>query len=386
MKKKIVFLTGTRADYGKIKSLIKSIYNNRKYKIYILVTGMHLSKKYGSTFEEIQKDFPKIKLNKFVNMKEKDSMDLTLSKTINFINKIFFKIKPDLIMLHGDRLETLAAAIVGNFNKFLVAHIEGGEISGAIDESIRHAVSKLSNIHLVSNQSAKKNLIQMGEFKKNIYVMGSPEVDIMISKKLPSLNMVKKRYAIKFKKYSIFCLHSDTNENRKQTDNNINNCILALKKTNHNYVVIYPNNDKNSDVILNKLLKLKKHKNFKIFPSMRFEYFLSLLKNSSYIIGNSSTVVRETPVYGIPSLNLGYRQKNRGISNNIISCKIKQRSIFTMIKKLSTINRRKQMIFGDGNSSKKFVKILDRKYFWETSKIKSFNKLNFNENHPFTRN
>ena len=386
MKKKIVFLTGTRADYGKIKSLIKSIYNNRKYKIYILVTGMHLSKKYGSTFEEIQKDFPKIKLNKFVNMKEKDSMDLTLSKTINFINKIFFKIKPDLIMLHGDRLETLAAAIVGNFNKFLVAHIEGGEISGAIDESIRHAVSKLSNIHLVSNQSAKKNLIQMGEFKKNIYVMGSPEVDIMISKKLPSLNMVKKRYAIKFKKYSIFCLHSDTNENRKQTDNNINNCILALKKTNHNYVVIYPNNDKNSDVILNKLLKLKKHKNFKIFPSMRFEYFLSLLKNSSYIVGNSSTVVRETPVYGIPSLNLGYRQKNRGISNNIISCKIKQRSIFTMIKKLSTINRRKQMIFGDGNSSKKFVKILDRKYFWETSKIKSFNKLNFNENHPFTRN
>ena len=386
MKKKIVFLTGTRADYGKIKSLIKSIYNNRKYKIYILVTGMHLSKKYGSTFEEIQKDFPKIKLNKFANMKEKDSMDLTLSKTINFINKIFFKIKPDLIMLHGDRLETLAAAIVGNFNKFLVAHIEGGEISGAIDESIRHAVSKLSNIHLVSNQSAKRNLIQMGEFKKNIYVMGSPEVDIMISKKLPSLNMVKKRYAIEFKKYSIFCLHSDTNENRKQTDNNINNCILALKKTNHNYVVIYPNNDINSDVILNKLLKLKKHKNFKIFPSMRFEYFLSLLKNSSYIIGNSSTVVRETPVYGIPSINLGYRQKNRGISNNIISCKIKQKSIFTMIKKLSTINRRKQMIFGDGNSSKKFVKILDRKYFWETSKIKSFNKLNFNENHPFTRN
>ena len=386
MKKKIVFLTGTRADYGKIKSLIKSIYNNRKYKIYILVTGMHLSKKYGSTFEEIQKDFPKIKLNKFANMKEKDSMDLTLSKTINFINKIFFKIKPDLIMLHGDRLETLAAAIVGNFNKFLVAHIEGGEISGAIDESIRHAVSKLSNIHLVSNQSAKRNLIQMGEFKKNIYVMGSPEVDIMISKKLPSLNMVKKRYAIEFKKYSIFCLHSDTNENRKQTDKNINNCILALKKTNHNYVVIYPNNDINSDVILSKLLKLKKHKNFKIFPSMRFEYFLSLLKNSSYIIGNSSTVVRETPVYGIPSINLGYRQKNRGISNNIISCKIKQRSIFTMIKRLSTINRRKQMIFGDGNSSKKFVKILDRKYFWETSKIKSFNKLNFNENHPFTRN
>ena len=216
--------------------------------------------------------------------------------------------------------------------------------------------------------------------------MGSPEVDIMISKKLPTLNMVKKRYAIEFKKYSIFCLHSDTNENRKQTDNNINNCILALKKTNHNYVVIYPNNDINSDVILNKLLKLKKHKNFKIFPSMRFEYFLSLLKNSSYIIGNSSTVVRETPVYGIPSINLGYRQKNRGNSNNIISCKIKQKSIFTMIKKLSTINRRKQMIFGDGNSSKKFVKILDRKYFWETSKIKSFNKLNFNENHPFTRN
>ena len=139
---------------------------------------MHLSKKYGSTFEEIQKDFPRIKLNKFANMKEKDSMDLTLSKTINFINKIFFKIKPDLIMLHGDRLETLAAAIVGNFNKFLVAHIEGGEISGAIDESIRHAVSKLSNIHLVSNQSAKRNLIQMGEFKKNIYVMGSPEKKI----------------------------------------------------------------------------------------------------------------------------------------------------------------------------------------------------------------
>lgn len=386
MIKKLIFLTGTRADYGKIKPLIKALNKFRKYKIFILVTGMHLSKRYGSTYQEIEKDFPKISIKKFKNLNSKDSADITLSKTINSINKIILKIKPDLMILHGDRLETLAASIVGSFNKFLIAHIEGGEVSGTLDEAVRHAVSKLSNIHLVSNLNAKQNLVQMGEFRKNIYIMGSPEVDTMISQSLPSIQNVKKRYAIKYNKYSIFCLHPDTNENKAKTKKNIKICISALKKINHNYIIIFPNNDENSKIILKEILTLRRLKNFKIFPSMRFEYFLTLLKNAEYIIGNSSSVVRESPVYAIPAINLGHRQKNRGHSNNIININFNEKKIIKVIKNLKKKKTKKQWLFGKGNTGSKFLKILKNKEFWKTSKEKHFNKLNINENYPFIRN
>lgn len=153
--KKIVFITGTRADYGKIKSVIKMLDNSNTFDVYIYVTGMHLLEKYGSTYIEIQKDgFNNIFLSKRID--NSLSMDEILANNILQFTKFVKNIKPDMIFVHGDRVEAMAGAIVGALNNIYVSHIEGGEISGTIDESIRHAISKLANFHFVSNESSKK--------------------------------------------------------------------------------------------------------------------------------------------------------------------------------------------------------------------------------------
>lgn len=155
-KKKIVFLTGTRADFGKIKSLIRITQESKKYEVHIFATGMHMNSKYGATVDEIVKSgFENI--YKFINHDTIENMDRTLAKTIEGFSLYVGEIKPELIVVHGDRVEALAGAIVGSLNNILVTHIEGGEISGTIDELIRHAVSKMSHIHLVANDEAKKD-------------------------------------------------------------------------------------------------------------------------------------------------------------------------------------------------------------------------------------
>jgi UDP-N-acetylglucosamine 2-epimerase (hydrolysing) len=201
-QKKIVFLTGTRADFGKLKSLIEITNSDSSYEVELFVTGMHLQSKYGSTVDEIVKcGYPNI--YKFINHTSERSMDQNLAKTIQGFSDFVRESKPHLIVIHGDRVEALAGAIVGSLNNILVAHVEGGEVSGTIDELIRHAVSKMSHTHFVSNAKAKKRLIQMGELEESIFEIGSPDVDVMVSENLPSISEVKNRYDIEFEEYGI---------------------------------------------------------------------------------------------------------------------------------------------------------------------------------------
>ena len=172
----------------------------------------------------------------------------------------------------------------------------------------------MSNIHFVSNNKAKSILKQLGEIDKNIYVIGSPEVDTMIGKKLPSINLVKKKYNIRFKKFALVCFHPDVNETKLNLKKYVNKLISAIENTKCNFIIIYPNNDLNNDIILNSYKKINNKINIKLIPSIRFEYYLTLLKNALSIIGNSSSGVREAPVYQIKTINIGYRQSRR--SNN----------------------------------------------------------------------
>ena len=372
--KKIVFITATRADYGKIKSIILELQKNKRFKIFLFVTGMHNLKKYGSTYDEIYKD--KIQnITKVSNQKRNDNMDIILSKTISKFSKYIKVTKPDLIIVHGDRVESLAGAIVGSTNNIKVGHIEGGEISGTIDEILRHSISKLCNIHFTTNNVAKKRLIQMGELSSSIYVIGSPDVDIILKKNLPTLEEVNKRYDIKFSNYGLVLFHSVTNElfNLESETKIFLNTLVKSKK---NYVIIYPNNDPGSDIIINQFKKIKS-KNIKIFPSLRFEYYLSLLKNSHFIIGNSSSGVMEAPYYGVPTINLGNRQLNRVFMNSIINLPFKQNKILKYINLYSNNKKRfrANSFFGTGKSHKKFINILSKKNIWTKNNIKQFNEI-----------
>ena len=196
MHKKIAFLTGTRADFGKMKPLIQILENHQDFECHIFVTGMHMLENYGYTLIEVERCGFK-NISTYRNDTDEASMDLTLAKTITGFSEFVKEVQPHLIVIHGDRVEALAGAIVGSLNNVLVAHVEGGELSGTIDELLRHATSKMSHIHFVSNEKAKTLLEQMGELPESIYSIGSPDVDIMFSNTLPELQTVKAYYNIR---------------------------------------------------------------------------------------------------------------------------------------------------------------------------------------------
>ncbi|WP_298262457.1 UDP-N-acetylglucosamine 2-epimerase [uncultured Lutibacter sp.] len=371
--KKIVFLTGTRADFGKIKSLIHILQHSSQFEPYIFVTGMHMQKVYGFTVLEVEKCGFK-NISRFENYTHETTMDLTLSKTIEGFSSYINELKPDLIVVHGDRVEALAGAIVGSLNNILVAHIEGGELSGTIDELIRHSISKLSHIHFVSNSEAKNRLLQMGEIEEAIKIIGSPDIDSMFSNTLPTLQVAKEYYDISFANYAIAMFHPVTTEYDKIAEY-AKNFTSALLVSNLNYLVIYPNNDLGSSLILKEFEALKRNSHFRILPSLRFEYFLTLLKNANFIIGNSSAGVREAPYYSVKTINVGTRQQNRVVNKSIINCDYSKSAILKSINNLNLkpLSYEINVDFGKGNSAHLFKEILEEKNFWKIAKQKQFN-------------
>ena len=214
----------------------------------------------------------------------------------------------------------------------------------------------------------------MGENPSSIFIIGSPDVDIILSKNLPSLEEVRLRYDIKFNNYGLAILHPNTNKL-----NNLNNetkiFLRSLKKSKKNFVLIYPNNDPGAQIILKYFSKLHS-KNIKVFPSLRFEYYLTLLKNSDFIIGNSSSGIMEAPYYGTPTINLGDRQLNRAKLPTIKNIDFDEDKIIKTINRysLKKITYKKSMFFGDGNSGKKFINILFGKKIWNITNIKQLKK------------
>jgi len=376
--KKIVFLTGTRADFGKLSPLMDKVEKSNKFQCFIFVTGMHTLSKYGATYQEVEKHGYK-NIFVYMNQTHTTDQDIILSNTITGFSNFVKEISPDMIIVHGDRIEALAGAVIGSLNNILVSHIEGGEISGTIDELIRHAVSKLSHLHYVANEEAKKRLIQMGESEDSIFIIGSPDIDVMLSKNLPSLKRVKKYYNIDFKNFSVFVFHPVTTEldtMREQVKNVVSDLIESKK----NYIVIYPNNDVGSDIILNEYKRLHGLQRFKIFPSIRFRFFLALLKKADFIVGNSSTGIRESEVYGVPAINVGSRQKNRTKNKNIINVLPLKKHVLNAIIKLKNKQYDKISYFGaKGDSIERFYQLLLTKKIWKISKQKQFIDLKYSK-------
>lgn len=353
--KTIVFLTGTRADYGKLKPLIKE--TQKFFDTYIYVAGMHLLPQYGNTYNDILNDgYENVHCATDIIFTGK--MDIDLANTIISLNSYVNTLKPDLIVVHGDRIDALAGAICGMLNNILIAHIEGGEITGTVDEAIRHSITKMAQFHFVSNYESKLRILQLGEKEENIYVIGSPDIDIMLSD-LPQIEDVKNRHNIKFDDYAILIYHPVTTE-ISELESNIREVLKATEESGKKYVVIYPNNDLGSNIIIKEIEKFKYNNKYKLFRSLPFEDFLSLLKNALYIMGNSSAGIREACVYGIPAIDIGTRQYGRYQKTYLKNI---QHTIENAQDILFCINQITQYKFisnyyGDGKSSKRFVDIL----------------------------
>ena len=348
-------MTGTRADYGKLKSLIREA--SKYFETHIFVCGMHLLEKHGNTYQEIYRDgFSNICCAE--NLCPTGQMDIDLAQTIIRLNQYVNDTKPDLLVVHGDRVDAMAGAISGMLNNIPVAHIEGGEVTGTVDEAIRHSISKMAHLHFVANYESKLRLMQLGEQESNIYVIGSPDIDIMLSIE-SDIQEIKARYQIPFEKYAILIYHPVTTEVNSIREN-VEQLLMATNSSGLNYIIIYPNNDLGSDIIISKIKELEGNQRYKTFKSVVFEDFLCLLKNADFIIGNSSAGVREACVYGVPAIDIGSRQLGRYKKEsikNIQHCYESSQDIASCIKRVNEF-RISSRYFGDGNSANQFACIL----------------------------
>lgn len=360
--KELLFFTGTRADFGKLAPLARQATNNG-FSVKFFVTGMHMMKKYGLTkLEVLGESYADV--TEYLNQRPGDPQDIVLCKTALGFSDYLAENRPDLVVIHGDRIEALAASIVCATNNIRSAHIEGGEVSGTIDEALRHATSKLSTHHFVSSKSAFDRLVKMGEARSQIYNIGSPELDVHVQNSSLSLSEVKQYYDIFFDEYGICLFHPVTTE--YETMKFQSECVFkALIDSQKKFVVILPNNDPGSEFIDECISSLPKS-HFRCIPSMRFVYFSKLLQNAACIVGNSSAGVREAPFFGVPTINIGNRQTNRSTAASIMNVSASAlASDPSQILRVWNKRYPKCNDFGEGDASVKFVDILSTAQFWQ---------------------
>jgi UDP-N-acetylglucosamine 2-epimerase (hydrolysing) len=240
-----------------------------------------------------------------------------------------------------------------------------------VDEVMRHAVTKLSHIHFVANEEAAARLRQMGEAASSIFIIGSPDTDIMFSTGLPDLEEVKRHYEIDFEEYGIVLYHPVTTE-QGQIRDHAHELVSALLDSGRNFVVIHPNNDHGAETILQEMERLRALPRFRFIPSMRFEYFLVLMKNACVMVGNSSAGVREAPGYAVPTVNLGSRQNRRFRCDSIVDVAEKRDAILRALADLPT-RLEPTHYFGNGNCASSFMQVLRSPDVWKLPTQKLFN-------------
>lgn len=367
MHKKILVTTGTRAEYGFLRPILKQIQESNSLKLILVVTGTHLSKKHGFTINEIKQDGFSIdaKIKMMPSGNDNFSMAMELGKGLLSFAKIFKKFKPDINLILGDRDEMLASSLAAYHMNIPNAHIHGGDVSGGLDEYTRHAITKISNIHFAATNQSRNRIIKMGENKKFVFFTGSPSIDELVKNKISSKNELLKKYNIDFKGNEIILLYHSVTTETKFSKNQIIKILDAIIPLNRKIISIFPNSDSGYNDIIKILTRFKKkYSFFKLYPSLPREDYLGMLKNSGVLVGNSSSGFIESTYLSIPVVNIGTRQFNREGGKNIInisgnSVSEIRKVIIKSLKKNNFKKTSKQYIYGNGISSKKIVKILE---------------------------
>lgn len=375
---RVCFLTGTRADFGKLKPLILAAAALPTIDVTVVATGMHLLERYGSTVIEVRRLPPEVEVVELPNQDPGDPMDRVLARTVEGLSRRFDEQRPDLFVVHGDRVEALAGASVGALRNVLVAHVEGGELSGTIDGILRHAVSKLSHLHLVANAEAARRVAQLGEDPGSVYVIGSPDIDVMLAGDRPSLAAVRAAYEIPFERYALVILHGVTTEDPDATTRTAEALVDVLLGGDLPAVVVYPNNDPGSEAILAAYRRFDGDPRFRLFPSLRFEAFLTLLEHAEVLVGNSSAGIREAPIYGVPTVNIGSRQRGRHAHPSIIDTGAEPASIAAALADARAGARVPSgggAAFGTGESASRFAALLEGEELWARAADKVFQDL-----------
>ncbi len=305
--RKVSFISGTRADYGKIKPYIEFLLKDGQTEVFVFITGMHVLPGYGDTCAMIEKDLGNacalIVDKAFVSVGTAAETAHVMAAYDNHLRAD----KIDFVFTHGDRPEALAAALAAVLNNIPVAHIEAGDLSGSIDESLRHAISKLSHKFFVADERARRVLLQLGECDSDIFVVGTSSLanTCCVDK------TVLKQYGIAFDRYGVLMYHPVTTMSSEAVRVEIDNILKKLDESGENIVAIYPNNDLNRDVIVAAYEKYKTHPRFQFFTSFPFDVFTNIMAHARFLVGNSSCGVKEAPFYHVPTIDIGMRQQKR---------------------------------------------------------------------------
>jgi len=366
MKRKISVTTGTRAEYGIMRSVLEAIAKSKKLELHLIVTGMHLSKKYGMTINEIIKDGFRI-YSSFDMLSKEDSnysMSKALGEGIVSFTKIFYKLKPDINLILGDRDEMLASALAAYHLNIPNAHIHGGDKSqGGIDEYNRHAITKISNIHFAATSRSKERILKMGENPKFVFHTGSPSIDEIIKKPITLKKSLEKKYGINLNGKDILLIQHPVTTQTRQSGKQIMNTLKAIVKIGENTIAISPNSDPGNGLIFKHLRTFSKKYDFiKMYNSLPRNDFLGLLKNCGALVGNSSSGMIEASYFDTPVVNIGIRQKGREKGSNVIEVEDSINSIYSGILRAFKKHKKfhKGNLYGKGNAAAKIVKHLEK--------------------------
>lgn len=366
--KKVLVVTGTRAEYGLLYWTMKEIENDDELELQLVVTGNHLVNNYGYTVEQIKKDGFKIdeEIDMIVNSEKKSSIAKSMGIEMIQMAQCFERLKPDILLILGDRYETFVAATCAMTMNIPIAHMNGGESTeGLVDEQIRHAITKMSHIHLTGAEYYKDRIVKMGEELWRVYNVGQAGIENVKRLKLLNRERLSKELEINFNKKTFLITYHPVTLDIENIEDQIGSLLKAISKFDAYYIFTYPNADFGSNIVIDKIDKfVKENNNAFIFYSLGQKRYLSLLKYVDVMIGNSSSGIIESPIFKVPVVNIGDRQKGRLRNNNIIDVGYSEIDIYNGVHKCLYNNEFKrnlnniENLYGDGNTSKKIVSIL----------------------------
>lgn len=373
MKKKICIILTTRGNYGKTKNILKLLNQDDNIELQVVLGGMVVSEKYGRMEHLLEKMNIKLikKVNFVVEGESLTSMVKTSGLAVLEFGTVFQELNPDLVLIVADRFECLPMAMAAAYLNIRIAHLEGGEVSGSIDESVRHAITKMAHLHFPATKEAGERIIKMGEDPSKVHIVGGTSLDVLNEVSLSDLtdfNEYQKSFGMgpileaKKKEYVIVIQHPVTTEYEDNLKH-MKATLSAISNLDMNTFWILPNMDAGSHA-LNKAIRQYRESNSKklnihYFKSLPIEIYGPLLANSACLIGNSSSGIRESAFLGIPSVNIGTRQQGRVRANNVLDVNYDEKEILVAIKKqISNKNIKRDFTFGDGNACEKIYNIL----------------------------
>ncbi|MBI4439673.1 UDP-N-acetylglucosamine 2-epimerase (hydrolyzing) [Candidatus Woesearchaeota archaeon] len=365
--RKILFVTGTRAEYGLMRPILRAINSHPNLSLSVVATGMHLSHEFGYSVKEIEKDGFSI-IARLPLLHKEDTlkgMSKYLGRLVFHLSDIVEKEKPDFIITIGDRDEAFAAAIIGSHMNIPVAHLHGGERTGTVDEFMRHAITKMSHLHLCATEESKRRLIKLGEEPFRIQVVGAPALDIIRNREYMRPKEISESFGLDLSKPIVLVIQHPVTTEFGSSEGQMKQTMDAVASLGMQTVLIYPNADAGGRAMIKVIEKYKRYQFLKTYKNLPNRIYLGLLAASSVIVGNSSSGIIEAPMLHAPAVNIGTRQKFRQRSSNVIDVPHDSKKIVEAIKK-SLHNRnfiakvkKCASPYGNGHAAEKVVKILN---------------------------